>query len=218
MTRVLLAEDYQLVREGLVYFLSTQPGLEVVGQAETGLEAVRLADDTQPDVILMDLVLPELDGISAIHEIRARHPDIEILVLTSFIDDQKVRDAIQAGAAGYLMKDVSPAELARAIRAAARGEVYLHPEAARRLALSLRPQTSGGNEPPPEVLTQRECDVLCLIARGLSNQDIADDLNISLTTVKAHVSSVLQKLALDSRVKAALYALRHDLVSLDDRR
>ena len=215
-TRVLLVDDHQMVRQGLIFFLSTQPGIMVVGEASSGKEAIQRARELHPDVILMDLVMPDLNGIEAIQAILSDTPEIEIIALSSFIDDEKVKGAIQAGAAGYLMKDVDPAELAAAIHATRRGEIYLHPEAARRLAEVLRPGPGERQEPLPDILTEREEEVLALVAHGLSNQEIAQQLTISLKTVKAHVSNMLQKLELDSRVQAALYALRHHIVQLDD--
>lgn len=212
--RILLVDDHEMVRQGLQVFLASQPDFAVVGEAATGEEAIRLANTLNPDVILMDIIMPEMDGLSAIRVIKSNLSEVEIIALTSFIDNQKVLTAIQNGAAGYMMKDASPNELARAIRAAARGEVYLHPEAARRLATGLRVQAT--EDPSPEVLTPRELDVLQLVARGLSNQDIASDLSISLQTVKAHMSSILDKLNLNSRVQAALYALRHNVIPLDE--
>jgi two-component system, NarL family, response regulator LiaR len=214
--RVLLADDHQMVRQGLIFFLSTQPGIEVVGEAGTGEEALKLVEMLRPDVVLMDIVLPKMSGIEAIRIIHTEYPATEVIMLTSFIDDDKVRDAIQAGAAGYLMKDVDPSALASAIYAIRRGELYLHPEAARRLAEILRPNPNDAQEPSPDVLTEREGEVLKLVAHGLSNQSIASQLSITLKTVKAHVSSILQKLELDSRVQAALYALRHSIVQLDE--
>jgi len=154
--RVLLVDDHQMVRQGLLFFLSTQPGITVVGEAATAEEALDLVHKLQPDVVLMDIVLPKLDGIEAIRTIHATHPTIDVIVLSSFIDDEKVKQAIQAGAAGYLMKDVDPVELAAAIHATRRGELYLHPEAARRLAEALRPAPNEHQEPPPDVLTERE--------------------------------------------------------------
>jgi DNA-binding NarL/FixJ family response regulator len=211
--RILIVDDHEVVRKGLHFFLSSQPDIEVVGEAANGLEALHLVEQLQPDVMLMDLVMPEMDGLEALKIIRTRHPEIEILVLTNYVDNDKVYRAIQLGATGYLMKDTNPQELARAIRAAVRGEVYLHPEAARRLANVLRSQESP--EPSVDVLTEREIEVLQLVARGLSNQEIADDLSISLKTVKSHVSSILSKLGLSSRVHAALYALRRGIIPLD---
>ena len=214
--RVLLVDDHQMVRQGLIFFLSTQPGIVVVGEAATGEEALRLVDALQPDVVLMDIVLPHLDGIAALRAIHEAHPHIEVIILSSFVDDDKVEQAIQSGAAGYLMKDVDPAELADAIHATRSGEIYLHPEAARRLAAALRPGPGDQQEPPPDVLTGREREVLLYVTQGWTNQEIATHLQISLKTVKAHVSSILQKLGLENRVQAALYALRHQIVQLDD--
>lgn len=214
--RVVLVDDHQMVRQGLRFFLSTQPGFEVVGEAESGESAVILVAELQPDVVLMDLVLPEMDGLEATRKILAQQEDVEVLVLTSFIDDEKIVSAIKCGASGYLIKDVKPGELARAIRAAASGEVYLQREAATLLAQALHPPNAVSDEPAPEVLTEREVEILILITHGLSNRDIAAELTIALKTVKGHVSSILQKLRLESRVQAALYALRHEIVRLED--
>ncbi len=216
VARVILVDDHQMVRQGLLFFLSTQPGISVVGEAETGEDAVRLVAEQQPDIVLMDIVLPGMSGIDALRVIREEHPAVEVIMLSSFVDDEKVEQAIQMGAAGYLMKDVDPGELAEAIRATRRGEMYLHPEAARRLAETLRPGPNEQQEPLPATLTEREREVLELVAHGLTNQEIADQLDITLKTVKAHVSSILQKLRLENRVQAALYALRHHIVQLDE--
>lgn len=213
---VLLVDDHKMVRQGLIFFLSSQPGIVVLGEASTAGEAVTLANELQPDVILMDIVLPDKSGNEAIANILATSPHINIIALSSFVDEEKVRSAIEAGAAGYLMKDIDPIELANAIRATQRGELYLHPEAAQLLAEILRPSTPENQEPSPDILTAREQEVLVLITQGLSNQDIAKSLNITLKTTKAHVSNILQKLRLESRVQAALYALRHRLVRIDE--
>ena len=214
--RVLLVDDHQMVRQGLIFFLSTQPEVTIVGEAETGEQALKLIDDLKPDVVLLDLVLPTMGGIDVLREIHREYPDIDVIILSSFVDDAKVKQAIQAGAAGYLMKDVDPDELVSAIRCVRRGELYLHPEAARRLAEAMRPGPDDQQEPLPDILTERERDVLELVTRGLSNQEIADHLSVGLKTVKSHMTNIFQKLALENRVQAALYALRHHIVQLDE--
>jgi len=204
--RVLIADDHSIVREGLRTLLSEEAEIEVVGEAANGAEAVKLVATRHPHVVLMDLVMPEVDGIEAIRRIRARKYACEILVLTSFGDDQHVRDAIQAGATGYLLKDVLKADLLRAIHAAARGEPTLHPEAQRVL---IRQTTAPS---PFKDLTERELDVLRLIAQGRSNREIALTLHLTEGTVKGYVSTVLDKLQVDDRTQAALFAVRHKLV------
>jgi len=213
--RVLLVDDHRMVRQGLRFFLSTQPNMTVVGEAATAEEALHLVDSLRPDVVLMDIVLPNLSGIEAMHTINERYPEVSVIVLSAFVDTSKVVQAIQAGAAGYLMKDVDPQELAAAIQATRQGKLYLHPEAARRLAEAMRPDPDQ-YEPTPDILTERELEVLRLVTHGSSNQEISVQLNITLKTVKAHVSSILQKLGVENRVQAALYALRHHLVELED--
>jgi DNA-binding NarL/FixJ family response regulator len=208
--RVLLVDDHHVVRQGLVMFLGLDPELQVVGEAADGAQAVQLADQVQPDVVLMDLLMPVMDGLTAIQKIKQAHPEIEIIALTSVLEDDKVYKAVHAGAMGYLLKDTRADELAKAIKAASRGEVQLHPEAAKRLIREVRMPES------PEKLTERETEVLRLIAKGLSNKDIAFQLVVSEKTVKTHVSNVLAKLHLPSRTQAALYALREGLVSLDE--
>lgn len=208
--RVLLVDDHHVVRQGLVMFLGLDPELQVVGEAADGAQAVQLADQVMPDVILMDLLMPVMDGLTAIQKIKQAHPEIEIIALTSVLEDDKVYKAVHAGAMGYLLKDTRADELAKAIKAASRGEVQLHPEAAKRLIREVRMPES------PEKLTERETEVLRLIAKGLSNKDIAHQLVVSEKTVKTHVSNVLAKLHLPSRTQAALYALREGLVSLDE--
>ena len=202
---VVLVDDHAVVREGIRSFLELQEGIEVVGEASDGAEAVRLAEELRPDVILMDLVMPRLDGVGAMRELRRRMPEIRVIVLTSFSDDERLLPAIQAGAAGYLLKDVQPRELARAVRAAHAGEALLDPGVAARVveAVAQRP-----GEDPDERLTAREREVLELLGRGLPNKLIARELGVAEKTVKTHVSNVLAKLGVADRTQAALYAAR----------
>ena len=210
--RVLIADDHAVVREGIRAFLSTKPGMAVVGEASNGAEAIAAALALQPDVILMDLLMPEVDGIAAIRQIRAAQPDARILVLTSFATDDQVFPAIKAGALGYLLKDSGPADLIRAIQQVHGGESSLHPTIARKVLQML---TQPAPQPPTaDPLTEREVDVLRLIAQGRSNGEIASSLKVSEGTVRTHVSSILAKLHLASRTQAALYALREGLASL----
>lgn len=209
MISVLVVDDHAVVREGLRAFLELQDDFRVVGEAGDGEEAIALAQATHPDVIVMDLVMPKLDGVSAMRELRARAPGSRVIVLTSFLDDERLMPAIQAGAAGYLLKNVEPAELARAIRAASDGEAVIAPTAAARLvqAIAQRPAVVA----PPQ-LTRRERDVLALIVGGRSNKRIALELGISEKTVKAHVGHLLAKLDVTDRTQAALLAVRQGLV------
>jgi NarL family two-component system response regulator LiaR len=213
--RVLIADDHAIVRKGIRALLTTETDIVVVGEAENGREAVAEVERLSPDIVLMDLVMPEMDGIEAIRQIKSRQSEVRILVLTSFAADDKVFPAIKAGALGYLLKDSSPEELVRAIHQVYRGESSLHPMIARKLLQELsRP----ADQPPcPEPLTERELEVLQLVAQGRSNQDIADYLVISEATVRTHVSNILGKLHLASRTQAALYALRQGLASLEDK-
>ena len=206
--RVLITDDHSVVRQGLRMFLSLDPELEVVGEAANGEEALRMARDLSPDVVLMDLVMPVMDGISATGAIRSELPDVEVIALTSVLEDASVTGAVKAGAIGYLMKDTGAEELGRAIKAAAEGRVYLAPEAAARLMREVRTPES------PEALTERETEVLQLLARGKANKQIATSLYVTEKTVKAHVSSILAKLGVQSRTQAALYAVRAGLVSM----
>ena len=211
--RVLIVDDHAIVRKGIRALLSEAGGFEVVGEADNGQAAVLCAQETAPDVILMDLLMPGMDGIEATRQITGRRPQARVLVLTSFAADNKVFPAIKAGAVGYLLKDSSPDELVRAIRQVHRGEPSLHPTIARKLLQEIaRPAEL---QPAPETLTDREMTVLRLIAQGLSNQEIADRIAVSEATVRAHVSRVLGKLHLASRTQATLYAVREGLTDAD---
>jgi len=210
---VLLIDDHRVVRQGLRDFLESQDDIEIVGEAASGEEGVKLAQERLPDVVLMDMVLPGIDGVEATRRIKAVCPSTRIIVLTSFADDDKVFPAIKAGAISYLLKDVQPEELARAIRAAQRNEAVLHPEVAAKLMQEFTtPRTTNDSV---EQLTERELDVLRQIAHGKSNKEIADTLIISEKTVKTHVSNILSKLHLADRTQAAIYALRQRLVPMD---
>jgi DNA-binding NarL/FixJ family response regulator len=205
--RVLLVDDHSVVRQGLRMFLNLDPELEVVGEAVNGSEGVRLARELQPDVVLMDMLMPVMDGITATAVIRGELPDVEVIALTSVLDDSLVFGAVRAGAIGYLLKDMEAEELNRAIKAAASGQVQLSPVAAARLVREVRAPDN------PETLTLRETDVLKLIATGFSNKEIARDLGIGEKTVKTHVSNILSKFGVLSRTQAALMAVRMGLVS-----
>jgi NarL family two-component system response regulator LiaR len=212
--RVLIADDHAIVRKGLCALLATEPGIEVVAEAEDGSQAVALVARTQPDVILMDLVMPGTDGLEATRNILAAQPQTRILVLTSFDGDDKVFPAIKAGALGYLLKDSGPEELIQAIQQVHDGESSIHPSVARKLLRQLaRPDEPASGI---ESLTEREVEVLRLVAQGQSNREIAEELTISEATVRTHVSNILGKLELCSRTQAALYALKKGLASLND--
>ena len=206
MIRVLLADDHQLVRSGLAALLTGSDDIEVVGTASNGMEAVELARETTPDVVLMDLVMPGMDGVEATRRLVAEWPQVQVVVLTSFSDQERILAALDAGAVGYLLKDVDPAELVRGVRAAARGESPLHPKAARSL-LSSRTENRPAERTNVE-LTPREAEVLNLLRQGLANKQIARALGISQATVKAHLTSVFQRIGVTDRVQAAVWAER----------
>ncbi len=212
--RVLIVDDHVIVRKGIRALLAMQPDVEVVGEAGDGREALSRAEALGPDVVLMDLMMPEMDGIEATRQITSRFSQTRVVVLTSFAADDKVFPALKAGALGYLLKDSSPADLLGSIRQVYRGESSLHPTIARKVLHELtrpieRPKAG-------EAITDRELEVLRLIARGMSNQEIADRLVVTEATVRAHVSNILGKLHLASRTQAALYALKEGLASLAD--
>ena len=211
--RILIADDHQLVRQGLEALLSIKPGVEVVGQAKDGAEAVEMALSLKPDITLMDLLMPRKNGIEATREIKAENPDARILIITSFAEDENVYQAIKAGALGYLLKDSSPQELMQAIQDVCDGRMSLHPNIALKLVEELnRPPEGNITEDP---LTEREVEVLKLVAKGHANHDIAEKLVVSERTVGAHVSNILSKLHLANRTQAALYALRKGFADLD---
>ena len=213
VVRILIVDDHAIVREGLRALIETEPGMVLVGEAADGEEAVRMVSARDPDVILLDLVMPRMGGIEAIEQMKRNDPEARILVLTSFAEDDQVFPAIKAGALGYLLKDTSPRELLQAIRDVHQGEPTMHPTIARKLMRELqRPMSLPPTEEP---LTQRELEVLRLVAQGLSNQGIADKLVVSERTVRTHVSNILGKLHLANRTEAALYALREGLATLD---
>lgn len=209
---VLIADDHPVVRQGLRTFLELQEDMEIVGEACDGEEAVERAQQLLPDVVLMDLVMPGVDGIEATRRIRSLSPSTKVIALTSFADDDKVFPSVKAGAAGYLLKDVRPQDLADAIRTVHRGEALLHPAVAAKL---MQEFAEGKPRAPGEGLTERELDVLRLVARGMSNKEIAGALVLSEKTVKTHVSNILQKLHLADRTQAALYAVRQGLAELE---
>ncbi|WP_337098164.1 response regulator transcription factor [Paenibacillus sp. YIM B09110] len=226
--KLLLVDDHQIVLKGISFFLTMQPDFEIVGEAGNGQEAVERADKLQPDVILMDLNMPVMDGIEACGRITAQYPHIKVLVLTSYSDQSHVVPALQAGASGYILKDVEPEQLAEAIRSAHKGNIQLHPDIAGALLTQFKPQGQGHDEAEGifmgdgqvtdfqpaerhESLTPREKEVLQLIAQGLSNKDIAQSLVVAEKTVKTHVSNILGKLQLSDRTQAALYAVQHHM-------
>ena len=205
--RILITDDHGVVRQGLRMFLSLEPELEVVGEAENGEEALRMARELRPDVVLMDLLMPVMDGVEATKAIRAELPEVEVVALTSVLEDVSVTGAVRAGAIGYLLKDTEADALCRAIKAAVEGQVQLTPQAAARLMQVVSAPES------PQALTERETEVLQLLAQGQANKQIARSLSIAEKTVKVHVSNILGKLGVQSRTQATLYAIRIGLVS-----
>ncbi|HVP19700.1 MAG TPA: response regulator transcription factor [Spirochaetia bacterium] len=206
--RVMIVDDHAVVREGLRNFLGVVPGIKVTGEAANGADALVEVSRAKPHVVLMDLVMPEMDGIETTRRMHKEHPEVAIIVLTSFAEDDKLFPALRAGAASYLLKDVGPRELADTIFAAARGEVRLPPEVARRLVSGI---VESAEKRVEEILTDRELDVLRCLGRGRSNKEIGEELFISEKTVKTHVSSILDKLSLSDRTQAALYAVKRGL-------
>jgi two-component system, NarL family, response regulator LiaR len=207
---VVIADDHSVVRQGLRMFLGSDPELEIIGEARDGAEAVRLALEHRPDVVVMDILMPVMDGVQATAAIRREAPETEVVALTSVLDDETVIDAVRAGAIGYIPKDTEAHELRRAIKAAASGQVQLSPQAAARLLREVRMPDKSAH-----LLTERETDVLRLLARGQSNKEISQTLSVSEQTVKTHVSHILSKLGVPSRTQAALYAIRTGLASAD---
>ena len=208
MIRVLVADDHPIVREGLVTYLATVDDIEVVGTASDGAEAVRLVGDLSPDVVLMDIAMPNVDGIEATSQIVSSGSEAKVIALTSFATDDKVFPAIRAGAAGYLLKEAEPSEVAEAIRKVARGEPILHPSVAQRLMREVAASVPTAHRTD---LTARELEVLRLIAAGRSNREISSELEVAEKTVKTHVSNILMKLGLTDRTQAAVYAVQEGL-------
>ena len=206
--RIVIADDHAVVRQGLTMFLEMDGDFEIIGEATNGKEAIELVNELQPDIVLMDLLMPTMSGLEAIPIIREQFPDVEIIALTSVLDNGSVVKAVRAGAIGYLLKDTQSDELIRSIKAAASGQVQLSPQAAAMLMQEVRAPES------PEMLTERELDVLRLIAVGKSNREIADTLFLGEKTIKTHVSNILSKLNMNSRTQAALYAVKIGLVGV----
>ncbi len=212
MIRIIIIDDHAVVRQGLRFLLAQQSDMQIVGEAKDGLQGTTLVATHQPDVVLLDLLMPKMDGLAAIHEIKRVSRTTQIIVLTSYYEDEQIFQAIKAGALSYLLKDSEPEELVRAVRAATRGEGMLHPIVAARVLREMRQRAPL----PLQELTARELEVLTCIARGLSNAEIAATLSIGEGTVKTHVSSILSKLHLADRTQAAIYALQQRLVPLDE--
>jgi two-component system, NarL family, response regulator LiaR len=207
--KVFLVDDHALVREGIKMYLKFDEHLEVIGEATNGEEALAKVASLKPDVVLMDLVMPIMDGVSAIAELKRQHPEVEIIALTSVLEDDKIFGAVQGGAIGYLLKDSKPQDLIDAVHAAGRGEVRLHPEVAKRFVKQIKTPDMR------EALTPRETDMLRLIGRGYSNKDICAEFGVSMHTVKTHVMILFDKIGVVSRTQAALFAIKHGLAGLE---
>lgn len=211
--KLLIVDDHELVRQGLRTFLELLDDFEIIGEGSTGADAVALAGSLQPDIVLLDLIMPEMDGVEATRRILSAHPNMKIVILSSFSDENNVFPAIRAGAMGYVLKDISPDELAETLRETYKGKAQIHPDIAGKLMRKVQePEKSAEKHSPADELTARELDVLKCIGRGLSNKEIADELTISHMTVKTHVSNLLGKLDLYDRTQAAIFAIRNGLV------
>jgi two-component system, NarL family, response regulator LiaR len=209
MIKVVFVDDHEMVRIGVSSYLSAQPDIEVVGEAGNGKEGVELALSLRPDIILMDLVMKEMDGIEATRQIIEKWPDAKIIIVTSFLDDEKVYPALEAGATSYMLKTSKASEIANAVRVTFSGQPVLEPEVTGKMMMKMRQKNT---ILPHEELTEREMEVLKLIAEGKTNQEIADELFIALKTVKTHVSNILSKLQVQDRTQAVIYAFRHSIV------
>jgi NarL family two-component system response regulator LiaR len=205
-----VVDDHEMVRRGLVSYLETEDGIEVVGEASDGSQAVKFCRDLTPDVILMDLIMQETDGITATKEIKAEFPHVQVIILTSFVDEKLIFPALEAGALSYLLKTSTAEEIVKAIRSARESQSIIEPQVASRMVSRI--QSASNSRPPHEELTQRELEVLRLIGEGMTNQEIAEKLFIGIKTVKTHVSNILSKLGVADRTQAAVYAHRHNLV------
>ncbi|HLO10723.1 MAG TPA: response regulator transcription factor [Pseudoneobacillus sp.] len=209
MIRVLFVDDHEMVRIGVSSYLSAQPDIDVVGEADNGRRGVELALELRPDIILMDLVMKEMDGIEATRQIIEQWPEAKVIIVTSFLDDEKVYPALEAGATSYMLKTSKAGEIANAVRATYHGQSVLEPEVTGKMMLKMRQKTT---HLPHEELTSRELEILLLMAEGKANQEIADELFIALKTVKTHVSNILSKLQVQDRTQAVIYAFKHSLV------
>jgi NarL family two-component system response regulator LiaR len=209
MIRVVFVDDHEMVRIGVSSYLSAQPDIEVVGEAGDGAKGVELALELRPDVILMDLVMKEMDGIEATRRIIEAWPEAKIIIVTSFLDDEKVYPALEAGATSYMLKTSKASEIANAVRATYQGQSVLEPEVTGKMMVKMRQKST---QLPHEELTSRELEILLLMAQGKTNQDIADELFIALKTVKTHVSNILSKLQVQDRTQAVIYAFKHSLI------